>query len=163
VSLSLSVPLVLAAGLALASRSGDPRTRAETAIQTLTQTPAHAKLARESIASAKHALRRADDARAAADHDHAAQLEALALEHAETGVDLTRAAEAERQLGQTQRQLSDVETQLTRARALLEETVARRGRAQAKLDELERSAGPKAVTPTSTPGKVPAAPKGGPR
>jgi hypothetical protein len=142
------LPLVLAlagsAGVALASRSGDDRARAEALIAELERAPAHARLARDAIESAKRAARRADEARAAGDLVHSPELDALAREWAETGSDLVRAADAEKKLADTQRELTRVETQATRARALLEETVARRGRARAKLEELENGGATKA-------------------
>ncbi|MBK7581732.1 MAG: DUF4398 domain-containing protein [Myxococcales bacterium] len=124
-------------GIALASRAGGDREQALAALGTLEGNPAHARLAHEPITSAKRALTRADEARASGDMKHAPELEALAREHAETASDLVRAAEAEKKRGDAQKQLSDAETQLSRAKALLEETLARRGRAQAKLEGLE--------------------------
>lgn len=143
----LGLPLLFAAGLAIASRTGDARARSEAALGTLSKTPAHAWLARESIDPAKRALRRADDARASGDYPHAALLEGLALEHAESGVDLVRAVDAEKKLAQTEKELTELETKITRARALLEETLARRGRARAKLEELEKAPKPPVVPP----------------
>lgn len=156
-SLALAVPILLLGGVALGSKTGDARTRAESLVAALSANPAAARLAHGSVDQAKRALSRAEDARAAADYPHAALLEALALEHAETGDDLVKAAESEAKLAKTQKELSDLETKITRARALLEETVARRGRAQAKLDELDK--GKPATTAPATPKAV--APKTG--
>src|SRR5688572_14872643 len=100
----------LIAGVAYANRAGDDRTRAETALGALARSPEHARLAHEAIESAKNALRRADDARAAGDHTHAPALEALGREWAETGSDLVRAAEAEKKLRSVQRALAETET-----------------------------------------------------
>lgn len=136
-------------GVALATRSGDDRAHAEAALSALSAVPAHARLAHEPMTAARRALTRAEEARAAGDTKHVPELEALAREHAETGTDLVRAAEAEKKLRDVQKDLSDVETKLSRARALLEETLARRGRAQAKLDELEKA---KSAPPPAAPG-----------
>jgi len=108
-------------------------------MQAVSAAPANAKLAAESLANADAVLKRADDARAAGDHEHAALLEAVALEWAQTGRDLVRAARAETEADELAKQAADVEERLVRARALLEQTVARRGRAQARLEALEAS------------------------
>ncbi len=154
-SLALAASL-LTGGLAFATRAGDDRAQAQATIAELEKSPAEARLAHEAITETKRALGRADDARAANDEKHAPELDALAREWAETGRDLVRAAEAEKRLTDLQRELSDVETKASRARALLEETVARRGRAQAKLEELEK-APPPVLEPAKPPAK--AAPK----
>ncbi|MCK6534750.1 MAG: hypothetical protein L6Q84_17395 [Polyangiaceae bacterium] len=146
-AIALSVGI---AGVALANRSGSDRDRAEAALSALSAAPAHARLAHEPMTAARRALDRASEARAAADDQHVPELESLAREHAETGTDLVRAAEAEKKLAGVQRELTDVETKLGRARALLEEALARRGRAQAKLEELEK---PKATPPPTPPTK----------
>lgn len=149
--------LVAFSGIAFAAR-GDDRARAEGAISRLKLDPAHARLAHEPLTQAERALRRADEARAASDPTHPPQLETLAREWAEAGVDLVRAAEAEKKLNDVQKQIADVETKTTRARALLEESIARRGRAQAKLDELEPK---KAATPEPPKPPTPPAPATG--
>lgn len=126
----------LISGGALAARGSD-RDAAEATLASLKSDKAATQLAAEPIEKAEHALRRASDARAAADLEHASLLEALGREWAETGRDLTRAADAEKKLADTQKRTAEVETKLARARALLEETVARRGRAKEKLEKLE--------------------------
>ena len=50
---------------------------------------------------------------------------------------LIRAAEMEAKVAELQRQAAAAETKSIRAKALLEETAARRGRARAKLEQLE--------------------------
>jgi chromosome segregation ATPase len=145
-------------GAALATRSGSDRDRAEGALAALASQSAHARLAREPMAAARRALARSDEARAAGDTRHAPELDALAREHAELGTDLVRAALAEQKLGDVQKELTAVETQLTRARSLLEETLARRGRARAKLDQLEAR---KKAAPEQSPAAKPA-PKAAP-
>lgn len=153
-ALAALVLLTSLGGVALATRSGSDRDRAEAALAALSAAPTSARLAHESMQAARHALRRADEARAAGDAKHAPELDALAREHAETGTDLVRAAAAEKKLREVQKELSDVETKLSRARALLEETLARRGRAQAKLEGLERASAP-AAPPPAEPAKAP--------
>jgi hypothetical protein len=154
----IALVVLMVSGIAFGAR-GDDRTRAEAAIARVKQDSAHARLAHEPLSQAERALRRADDARAANDTTHPQELEALAREWAETSVDLVRAAEAEKKLSEVQKEIADVETKTTRARALLEESIARRGRAQAKLDELEPK---KAVTPEPPkPAPPPAPPAGG--
>ncbi len=133
---ALALLFLVSSGVALAAQSDD-RARASSALQQLRTVPAHARLANEPIRQAEHALRRADETRAAGDKVHPPELEAMAREWAEAGVDLVRAAEAEKKLSDVQHEVADIETKTTRARALLEETIARRGRAQANLDELE--------------------------
>lgn len=163
--LATSLCLLSLVGAALGSRDGDDRAKAQTAIATLRAQGPERKAARESLSAAEHALRRADEARASGDRRHAAELEALAREHAETGVDLGRAMAAEKKLVETQKKLAEIETKITRARAVLEETLARRGRAQAKLDELEKRPAPPPPAPVKPTapgrkGKKPA-PEGG--
>jgi hypothetical protein len=116
---------------------GSDREVASDVVERLAKQPDSAAVAHEPIEKARHALRRAADARASGDHLHGAELEALAREWAETGRDLVRAAAAEKKLAATQRELLETETRLIRARALLEESVARQGRAKQKHDQLE--------------------------
>lgn len=144
------------AGAAFATREGDDRDRAEAALATLERVPEHARLGHELVSEARRALRRADEARAAGDTRHAPDLDALGREQAETATDLVRAVEAEKKLVLVQKQISDVETRTSRAKALLEEAVARRGRAQVRLDELDQKA---AAAPAPEPPKKGAAPK----
>jgi colicin import membrane protein len=118
---------------------GDNRSAAAKLIGQVEAVPAHAALAREPLARARHGLSRAEDTRAAGDRAHAAMLEALGREWAETGNDLVRAAQAEKKLGEIQLKTADLEAKAVRARALVEQTVARRGRAQEKLEQLERA------------------------
>ncbi|WP_437533042.1 hypothetical protein WME79_05850 [Sorangium sp. So ce726] len=102
--------------------------------------PIAAKVVAEPMAQAKRALQRAHGARAAGDAAHARQLDAVALEWAETARTLLRAAAAEAAAVDAAKRAREVETKLERARALLEETQARRGRAAAELDRLEAEA-----------------------
>ena len=138
----MAVAVALALSISASAATSD-REVTERIVAELQKQPAEAKLAKEPLDKAAHALRRAAEARAAGDHVHGAELEALAREWAETGGDLVRAARAEQKLSETQKKLSDTEARLIRARALIEETVARRGRAKARLEELEKQRGGK--------------------
>jgi colicin import membrane protein len=125
---------------ALAAR-GDDRARADALLAEIAAPAGKNPAAAEPIARAKDALRRSDEARGGGDATHAALLDALGLEWAETSRDLGRAAAAEKQLAELQARIGDTEQKLTRAKALLDDTVARRGRAEHKLHELERPDG----------------------
>ena len=136
--LSLAAGFVLAT-TAQASRHED-RPRAERLLTAVEQDPAHRRLAAEPLASSRRALRRADEARAGGDNEHAGLLEALGHEWAASANDLVRAAKAERKLANQQTRLDKAETKLVRSRSLLEATVARRDRARAKLKALKQTA-----------------------
>jgi nucleoid-associated protein YgaU len=99
-----------------------------------------ARVTAEPIKSAKRALERAHGARTAGDSPHARMLDGLALEWAETGRDLARAATAERTAQATGKKAYEAQTKAERARALLEETQARRGRAAAELEHVQAEA-----------------------
>lgn len=130
--------LLLSLTVGASATSGSDRDVAARIVTELEKQQQQARLAKEPLAKATSALGRAADARAAGDHVHGARLEALAREWAETATDLVRAATVEQKLASVQKQLTDTETRLVRARALIEETVARRGRAKDKVEELER-------------------------
>lgn len=102
--------------------------------------PESARVTVEPIKAAKRALERAHGARAAGDEPHGRMLEGLALEWAEAGRDLVRAAVAEQAAQAIGKQAYEVQTRAERARALLEETQARRGRAAAELAHVEAEA-----------------------
>jgi hypothetical protein len=106
-------------------------------------------VAREPIAKAQKALDRGADARKAGDTAHAAQLDALALEWAETGVDMARTAELENRASLIEKETAELEARAKRALSLIEQTVARRGRAREQLREL-------GVDPERTPESAPA-------
>ena len=164
-ALALGAVVAVATTGALASLgAGSDRAAAEAAIGGLTAVPAHAKLAQEPLERAQHALRRAGDARVAGDHGHGSLLEGVAREWAETGRDLVRAAEAERQALAVYSKATALETKVVRGRALLEETMARRERAREKLHQLEgkppESKPPEAKpSETKPPEAKPSAPK----
>ena len=108
----------------------------------------HGTLAGEPLSQARRALERAAEARAAGDHEHGALLDALGREWAETARDLVRAAETEREADKLEREAHELESKLLRARSLLEETVARRGRAQETLEQLEGADGGARAAPS---------------
>jgi hypothetical protein len=160
-ALALGVVVAVATTGALASLSaGDDRAAAETAIKNLTAVPAHAKVAAEPLQRAQNALRRASDARVAGDHGHGSRLEGVGREWAETGRDLVRAADAERQALDLYSKATALETKVVRGRALLEETMARRERAREKLQQLETKP-PETKPPETKPpaAKPPAQPE----
>ena len=105
--------------------------------------PKHAKLAAEPIKEARAALGRAEEVHVAGDAEQAERLVDLAGEWAGMSQDLVRAAQAETTVAEVLEQVKETEGKTLRARALLEQTVARRGRATARLTELE-SGGPAA-------------------
>jgi hypothetical protein len=89
--------------------------------------------------NAQRALDRAEDARAASDPQHADLLEVLASDWAATASDLGRAVDAEARADKLERDATQVEEKAVRALSIIEATVARKGRAEHKLRELEQS------------------------
>jgi colicin import membrane protein len=129
----------LATCIALAARAPTDRESTEAIAGELKGQPG-AEAAEAGLARATQALERASQARTAGDANHALLLEALALTWAEGARDVAQATVTEQQASAREAELSEAETRLTRARALVEETVARRNRAQSKLEQLERDA-----------------------
>jgi hypothetical protein len=113
-------------------------------LQELEARPERRTLAAEPIRHAKDALGRARSAQNAGDQHHAALLRGLAEEWAMVGRDLVRTAKAEKDASEREALANEIETKLVRARSLLEETIARRGRAAAKLEELDANGDAKA-------------------
>ncbi|MBN2197494.1 MAG: hypothetical protein JW751_32245 [Polyangiaceae bacterium] len=142
--------LVVLGGVAIAAAEGDGRA-ARATLATLSAEPARSALTRREIERAEDALVRAEDARAAGDPEHAARLEALGREWADTGADLARTVAAEERTTAAERRAAELEAKARRARTLLEQTIARRGRAEAQLAAL--------ATPSAAP--TPSAPTGG--
>jgi hypothetical protein len=131
---------LVVAGVALAATPlGNPRTETQRIVKAVEAKPDSAKLAKQPLDKARQALDRAHQARAAGDYRHAGMLESLALEWAQTAQDLGRAVAAEQRAEKVEKQAADAATKARHARALLEETVARRGRAQERLDLLEKA------------------------
>lgn len=154
--------LTLAALLSLAAvafAAGEAsRDKAERALASVKGDPKAAEVAKQPVAKAEKALERAADARKSGDTAHAAQLDALALEWAETSVDLARTAALESRAELAEKETAELEARAKRALSLIEQTVARRGRAREKLRELgvdpERT--PEATAPTSPASTSPA-------
>ena len=90
------------------------------------------------IDKAKQALARARAMDQAGDVRHGAALRAVAREWVDCARDVVRTSQTEARAEKAEKTLDDLETKRARGRALLEETIARRGRAQALLDQLER-------------------------
>ncbi len=154
------VPLLLAfGGVALAALAGaagaSDRNATLSALSALSAEPTSSALTERTVSQARHSLERADDARAAGDPEHAARLEALAREWASTGTDLVRAAAVESSAAAAQREAADLEAKTRRARALLEQTIARRGRAEARLQALTSPPASAAATGSAVPGGAP--------
>jgi hypothetical protein len=152
--------LVLLAALApAAARAESPdRARATAMLKTLETKSDHKQALAELLRRSRHALDRAAKANAAADHRHAGELEALALELAQTANDLVRALEAERALAELSRRAIAAETRAVRAQALVEQTAARRGRAAAVLAALEAERAERASGVPAKPAPAPKAP-----
>jgi hypothetical protein len=123
-----------------AGAGDDDRARAEALAVAAKASPSAERLVAEPLAKAEDALRRADQARKTGDSPHAALLDGLGREWAETAQTLLLAQQAEQRAADLQRRTAELESKTTRARSLLEETVARRGRARSSLDALDATA-----------------------
>lgn len=140
-----------------AARGSAPR--AEAILSRLESDAASKSATAGAVSQARKALERSRNARAAGDQAHAEMLDDLALEWAELGQDTVRATQSEAQAEALERQLLETETKTVRARALLEETIARRGRAREKLEQLESAVAPAtSAAPPSAPPKPASAP-----
>ncbi len=137
----VAVCSTLLAGIAVATTPlGNPKAETQSILKALESRPdRQKKLAKQPVDKARQALDRANQARSAGDYPHADMLDSLALEWAQTARDVTRAAAAEAKAEKIEKQAADAARKARRARALLEETVARRGRAQERLDQLEKA------------------------
>lgn len=100
----------------------------------LEQDTAHRAVSADAVARAKDALERAQRMRAAGDEAHAKAADGLALEWAQAGRDLAKAADAEQAASELRRKAVDAQAQLERSRNLVEEALASVGRLQAELD-----------------------------
>lgn len=127
------------AGLLTAPAQAEEATGAQAArlVRELEAHSADRALLAPSLDRAKHALERAANARRAGDHRHGSELEALALELAQSAVDLRREKQVQASVSETEEKALAAETRVLRARALVEQTAARRGRAAERLHELE--------------------------
>lgn len=149
--MTLGATLTLLAAGATAAVVSSARSKAEEALATVTASPEAAQVARVQIAKAKDALERGDQARLAGDTAHAALLDELAFEWAGTAVDLARAAELEARAAEVEKQAAELEARAKRALTLIEQTVARRGKALRRLQELGVEPEPAPPTEPSKP------------
>lgn len=92
-----------------------------------------ARLVKQPLDAARHALDRARDARAAGDVAHGIELEALAFDYVTIAKDTLHAAELEAALKKTQTEFTKADTARRQTETLLEATVAQRERTKAEL------------------------------
>jgi hypothetical protein len=92
------------------------------------------------LEKARTALARAHSMDLAGDAAHATLLRAAAREWLDYGKDVVRAVDAEAKADERERAQDELATKIVRGRALVEETVARRARAEALLEEVQRAA-----------------------
>jgi hypothetical protein len=143
VAVGLAAAAMTAAGSARADTADDHA--AATAIVTQLEhdaVAAHAPVTAEAVGNAKNALERAVRMRAAGDEAHAKAADGLALEWAETGRDLAKAADAEGKADELRKKAVDAQAQLERTRALVDEGITRVGRLKAELEEAGRAPHP---------------------
>jgi len=134
----MAVAGLLATGPAAAQTAGD-HAAAEALVQQLEQDAGHTVVTADAVASAKGALERATRLRAAGDEAHAKAADGLALEWAQTGRDLAKAADAEATATELRRKAVDAQAQLERTRAQVEEGIAHVGRLRTQLQEAEKA------------------------
>lgn len=151
----LVVVALFVAGAALATTPlGNPRVETRQILKALAANPESRKLTKEPADKARQALDRAQQARSAGDYQHATMLDDLALEWAQTARDVQRAAALEARATKLEKQAADAARKARRAHALLEETVARRGRARTRLDELKKAGAHPTPPETAPKGKA---------
>lgn len=138
----LGFALLLSTAFAYAAANHASSQQARKQLAALEESAEHRRLAAEPIARAEDALKRAEDARAAGDAGHAALLNELGLEWANTARDVVRSAELEAKAAAVEKQARDVETKAVRALAIVEEAVARKGRAQDELKQQTQATSP---------------------
>lgn len=131
--------VVAAAEAALATP--DARSQASAILADLAKKPDAQRVASESIAKAKNALRRADQLRAAGDQKRGAMQEETALEWATAAELVDKTAQAEKKLAALQTRTTELETKVFRAQALVEQSVARRARAEEAVRNLDAKGG----------------------
>lgn len=131
-ALALATLSFLGSGELAHAAGPDPAAEAARLV-TLLDAPATRAIVADPLAKAKAAQQRAQSARGSGDLHHASELDVLALTWAQVASDLVRAASAEKQLSELQKQVSDLEQKAVRTQALIEQTIARRGRAEQNL------------------------------
>lgn len=134
--MTLGATLTLLAAGAAAAVVSSTRSKAEEALTAVAANPEAARVARVQIAKAKDALERGNQARLAGDTANAGLFDELAFEWAGTAKDLARAAELEAHAAEVEKQAAELEARGKRALTLIEQTVARRGKALRRLQEL---------------------------
>ena len=126
-----------------------------TQIAALEKLPEQTRLVKQPLDSAKSALNRARDARAAGDVEHGVELEALANDYVTIARDMLRAAALEAELSKAQIECTKTEAARRQTETLLEVTVAQRERTKSQWVQLraEREAKKPSVTPKPEPKK----------
>jgi hypothetical protein len=137
---AVAIAVILAAPGA-GAQTADDHGAAAALVGQLEHDAAHAPVTAEAVANAKGALERATRLRTAGDETHAKAADGLALEWAQVGRDLARAADAEASAADARKKAVEAQAQLERTRAQVEEGIAHVGRLQAELGEAE--SGPK--------------------
>jgi hypothetical protein len=132
------------AGVASA-QSADEHAAATTIVAELEHDTAHAAVTTQAVTNAKAALERATRLRSAGDETHAKAADGLALEWAQSGRDLAKAADAEATATELRHKAVEAQAQLERTRTLVEEGITRIGRLQAQLADAEKTAKPDRV------------------
>jgi hypothetical protein len=131
---SLGVALaLLVTGSASRAQSAPNSDQLLAQIAGLDKPAAQAALLKQPLDSARSALQRARDARAAGDIEHGVALEALALDYVTIARDTLRAVDLEAELRKAQTELIKTETARRQTETLLEATIAQRERAKALL------------------------------
>jgi hypothetical protein len=134
---------MVAAGLVLAgsaaAQTADEHAAAEALVQTLEHDTAHTVVTADAVAAAKGALERATRLRSAGDEAHAKAADGLALEWAQMGRDLAKAADAEATAAELRRKAVDAQALLERTRAQVEEGIAHVGRLRTQLQDADKA------------------------
>jgi hypothetical protein len=163
----------LLASAVASAQPADEHQAAADIVKQLEGDATHQAVTADAVLEAKNALERATRLRVAGDEAHAKAADGLALEWAETGRDVARAADAEGKAADLRQKALDAQAQLERARSLVEEAIASLGRLQAELDQASAHAGQKTDhtaievhdgdPPPKGAGKKDGAKKGGPK
>jgi hypothetical protein len=117
----------------LALAAGDDRAAAESAIAELEKDPKTKELTADAVSHARTALERAHRMRVGGDEKHARLAEGLALEWAQVGQTLARAADVEVKAKDARQAALDAGARVDRERAMVEQQLAENGRLQAEL------------------------------
>src|ERR1700677_2098398 len=129
---------LLASG-SVAAQTADDHAAAEALVQALEHDTAHTVVTADAVSAAKGALERATRLRSAGDEAHAKAADGLALEWAQMGRDLAKAADAEATAAELRRKAVDAQALLERTRAQVEEGIAHVGRLRTQLQDAEKA------------------------